>query len=74
MLIRGAVVDVGVDGRVVTVVLMGEGRHMRDDARSYWPFGGTGELGIGQMMVIAVPICERISASSSPGINPYSVS
>ena len=74
MLIRGVVAGVGADDHVVTVVLMGEGQHMRDGARSYWTFVVMEELGIGQMMVIAVPIYERTSASLSPGITLYSAS
>jgi len=68
VLIRGVVVGVDADERAVIVVLMGEGRYMRDGVRSCWTFGGTGELGIGQTMVIVVPICERVSASWLPRI------
>jgi hypothetical protein len=60
VLIRGAVVGVGAGERVAVVVMMGGGRYMRDGARSYWTFVVMGELGIGQMMVIEVPICGRI--------------
>lgn len=74
MLIRDVVVGVGAGDHAATVVLMGGGQHMRDGVRSYWTFVVTGELGIGQMMVIAVPICERTSASSSPRIALYSAS
>ena len=66
MLIRGVIVGVGADERVVIVVLMGEGQYMRDGARSCSTFAVMGGLGIERMMVIGVPICERISASSVP--------
>lgn len=65
------VVGVGGDERVAIVAPMGEGRYMRDGARSYWV---TGEPGTEGMMVIEVPICECISASLSPGIDLYSTS
>ena len=74
MSIRGAVVGVDADERAVIVVLMDEVRYMRDGVRSCWTFEGMEELGIGQMMVIAVPIYERTSASLSPGITLYSAS
>ena len=67
------VVGVDVDERAVIAVLMGEGRYMRDGARSCWTFVGMGELGIGQMMAIAVPICERVSVSWLPRISLCSV-
>ena len=73
MLIRGVVVAVDGDEGVVIVVLTGEGRYMRDGARSRWTFVGMGELGIGQTMAIAVPICERVSASWLPRIPVRSV-
>ena len=63
MLTRGVVVGVDADERAVIVVLMDGGQYMRDDARSCWTFVGMGELGIGRTMAIAVPICERVSAS-----------
>ena len=65
-------VGVGVDERVAIAVLMGEGRYMRDGARSYLPFVVMGELGIERMMVIEAPICERTSASLGPAINLHS--
>jgi len=68
VLIRDVAVGVDADEHAVIVVSMGEGRYMRDGARSCWTFGGMGKLGIGQMMAIAVPICERVSASWSPRI------
>ena len=74
MLIGGAVVGVDAGEGVVIVVLMGGGRYMRDGGRSYWTFEVMGELGIERMMVIGVPICERILASWSPGITLYSAS
>ena len=73
MLIRGVVVDAGVDERAVIAVLMDEGRYMRDGARSCWTFVAKGVLGIEQMMATAAPICERVSASLSPGVTLYSV-
>ena len=73
MSIRGAVVGVDADERAVIVVLMDEVRYMRDGVRSCWTFEGMGELGIGQMMAIAAPICERVSASWLPRIALRSV-
>lgn len=74
MLIRDVVDGVGVDERAEIVVLMGEGRYMGDGARSCWTFAVIGELGIGQMMAIVVPTCERTSASSLPETNQCSAS
>lgn len=65
-------VDVDAGEGVVAVVLMGEGRYMRGDVRSYLTFVGRVGFGIAQMMVIGVPICERTSVSSSPRIDLYS--
>ena len=64
MLTRGVVVGVAAGGRVAIAAMMGGGRCMRDGARSYWTFVAMGELDIERMMVIEVPICGRIWASS----------
>lgn len=60
MSIGDVVVGVGADERVAIAVMMGEGQCMRDGARSWRTFVVMEELGIEQMMVIEVPICERI--------------
>ena len=64
MLTRGVAADVAAGERVAIAGMMGARRCMRDGARSYWTFVATGGLGIERMMVIEVPICGRIWASS----------
>lgn len=59
-MIGDAAVDVGAGEGVVAAVMMGGGRYMLNDARSYWTFAVMGELGIEQKMAIEVPICGRI--------------
>lgn len=64
----GVVVGVGEDEGVVAVAVMDEGQYMQGGVRSYWSFAVREGPGTGQTMVIEVPICGRISASSLPSM------